>query len=79
MPCEVGGEMSNLTKEEFAYYLNKNCEIETAPICSECESNYNDVYTDHLDGNMFCEECLFKSLSKDSYTLKELRQEMQIK
>jgi hypothetical protein len=70
--------MSELTKEEISWYLKHNCTLETSPRCSECHTQNDDIYTDELDGEMFCKECLVDSLNNDEFALKELRNYMKI-
>jgi hypothetical protein len=65
---------SKLTKEEINYYLHENCTLEIFPRCSECDDNSSDVYTDDLDGIMYCKPCLVKSIERDVDAVKELRE-----
>lgn len=68
--------MNKLTANEIKYYLENNCSLELSPRCSKCNTSSDDIYTDELEGGLFCVSCLVSDLSKDEDAINELRKEM---
>ena len=68
--------MTKLSEKEISFYIKNNCKLETRPYCSDCDFSLTEVYTDELYGQMFCKECLIKSLESDEDGVDELRKQM---